>query len=265
MARLSRDRLLGHLRTESERFRDVLARCDPAARVPACPGWDASDLLWHLAETQWFWGTTIRNRPAPPPEDRGYPARPDTRSGLLSAFDEYSAAMLHELAAADPAEPAWSWVADQTVGFTLRRQTHEALIHRLDAEQAAGEVTALDPALAADGVHECLDVLYGGAPSWGEFRPIDRHVLVECHDTADRTWVLLGRYVGTDPGDGTLHDDVAIKVVDAPARDPDVVLGGPAAALDAWLWRRGDDAEIKVEGDQEAYEHLTVAVSRPIT
>ena len=58
------------------------------------------------------------------------------------------------LEAADPADEAWNWSDDHTVGFILRRQAHEALIHRLDAEQAAGDVTELDPRLAADGVEE---------------------------------------------------------------------------------------------------------------
>jgi hypothetical protein len=35
------------------------ARPDGAVRVPACPDWDADDLLWHLAEVQWFWGTIV--------------------------------------------------------------------------------------------------------------------------------------------------------------------------------------------------------------
>ena len=60
---------LEHLRRESARFREVLADCDPTARVPGCPEWDADDLLWHLARVQWFWGTTVRTRPADADED----------------------------------------------------------------------------------------------------------------------------------------------------------------------------------------------------
>ena len=36
------------------------------------------------------------------------------------------------------ASEAWTWSTDQTVGFIVRRQAHEALIHRLDAELTAG-------------------------------------------------------------------------------------------------------------------------------
>jgi len=47
MTRLEFPASLDHIRTESTRFRSVLADCDPAARVPACPDWDAADLVWH--------------------------------------------------------------------------------------------------------------------------------------------------------------------------------------------------------------------------
>ena len=53
------------------------------------------------------------------------------------------------LEAADPAEEAWNWSDDHTVGFILRRQAHEALVHRVDAELAAGDRTDLDPLLAS--------------------------------------------------------------------------------------------------------------------
>ena len=162
---------LQHLRTESRRFREVLATCDPAARVPGCPDWDAADLLWHLAGVQWFWAQTVRTRPAPASEEAPRPERPETYDGLLAAFDEYSASLVSELERADPTDEAWTWSTEQTVGFTFRRQAHEAMVHRLDAEQAAGEVTPFDPALAADGVLECLDVMFGGAPPWGGGAP----------------------------------------------------------------------------------------------
>lgn len=264
MARLDHSDYLEHLRTESRRFRDVLASCDPEARVPSCPAWDAADLLWHLAEVQWFWARTVRTRPSPPDEGDHGPERPGSFDGLLEAFDGYSAALVSELERADPADEAWTWSTEQTVGFTSRRQAHEALIHRLDAELTAGTVTPLDPALAADGVLECLDVMFGGCPPWGEFHPLPHHVRVDCTDTGDRIWVQLGRFVGTDPRDGQHHDENDISVVADPGTEPDTVVEGPAAALDAWLWRRGDDAGITVRGDRRVHDHFREAVSHPI-
>src|SRR4029078_11382856 len=96
--------------------------------------------------------------------------------------------------AADPAEEAWTWSSEQTVGFTFRRQAHEALIHRLDAEQAAGQGSPLDPELPADGVDEVLDVMDGGAAPWGEFAPLPHFVQVDLSDRDESVWVQLGRF-----------------------------------------------------------------------
>jgi uncharacterized protein (TIGR03083 family) len=263
MARLDNASYLDALREESRRFRVALTDCDPAARVPACPDWDASDLLWHLAGVQWFWSWVIENRPKAPSEDQQRPERPATYDALLAAFDEHSAALVGALEAADPADPAWTWSTEQSVGFTSRRQAHEALIHRLDAEQTAGSVTPLDSALAADGVEEALDVMFGGCPPWGSYAGGPEHVRVDLSDTGESVWVQLGRFTGTDP-DGDEHDEEDVHVVPDPGSEPDAVVSGPAAALDAWLWRRGDDAEITVTGDRDIYDRFRACVDQPI-
>ncbi|WP_121258837.1 maleylpyruvate isomerase family mycothiol-dependent enzyme [Nocardioides ferulae] len=264
MPRLPAARYLEHLRADSRRFRDVLADCDPAARVPGCPDWTAADLLWHLAEVQWFWAWVVENRPSEPAEDQPGPDRPDTYAGLVAAFDDHSARLVAALETADPAEHAWSWSADHTVGFTHRRQAHEALIHRLDAEQTAGEVTPLDPMLAADGVEECLDVMFGGTPPWGRFEPGPGHVRVDLSDTGHSIWVQVGMFRGTNPADGVNHDGTDIRVVADPAHPADVVVSGTAAALDGWLWRRTGDEQLTVEGDRAVYKQFREAVSHPI-
>jgi hypothetical protein len=51
---------LDHLELESARFAEAIGGARPEAPVPSCPGWNADDLLWHLAEVQWFWGTIVR-------------------------------------------------------------------------------------------------------------------------------------------------------------------------------------------------------------
>lgn len=264
MARLEFSDYLNHLRRESQRFRDVLAGCAPTNRVPGCPAWDAGDLLWHLAGVQHFWATTIRTRPAGPDEADEAPPRPDSYAEMLAAFDEYSADLVAQLEKADPADPAWTWSEEQTVGFTFRRQAHEALVHRLDAEQTAGQVTPMDAALAADGVEECLDVMFGGCPPWGEFAPLPHYVRVDITDTGDAVWVQIGRFSGTDPRDDVHREEDDIHVVADPGVEPDAVVSGPAGPLNAWLWRRGDDSQIHVTGDRRVYDHFRVAVNHPI-
>jgi uncharacterized protein (TIGR03083 family) len=262
MARLPFPSYLEAIQRESARFREVLTDCDPAARVPSCPDWNADDLLWHLADVQFYWATVVESRPADPGDPT--PARPDSHAGLLAYFDEQNERMLKFLEAADPADAAVTWKADeQTVGFIYRRQAHEALIHRLDAELAAAAVTELDPMLAADGVDEVLDVMYGGCPPWGSWAPLPHYLRVDCTDTDDQVWVQLGQFSGTDP-DGIDHHEDDVHVVADPGVEPDVVVEGLAGSLDAWLWRRSDQDGIHVAGDRAVFDHFRAAVRHPI-
>jgi uncharacterized protein (TIGR03083 family) len=266
VTRLPFDGYLDHIRAESRRFHDVLAGCDPDARVPSCPDWNASDLLWHLTSVQRFWEQVVRTRPAPPPETESQDAgRPAAYDELLTSFDEAHAAFVAALAAADPAEPAWTWSAEQTVGFTFRRQAHECLIHRLDAELTAGTVTPLDPRLAADGVDEALDIMFGGTPEWGRFDPLPERVRVDLSDTDTQVWVQLGTFTGTSPEGRAYTAEPDISVVTDPGEEPDVVVEGLAADVDAWLWRRRDHAGIHVAGDRGVYDRFRACVNQPIS
>lgn len=265
MTRLTPEAYLDHLRSESARFREVLTDCDPDARVPSCPDWNAADLLWHLAGVQRWWAEVLTARPEQPEEID--PPRPASYAEMLATYDEWSRGLAEALETADPAEVAWNWSDDHTVGFILRRQAHEALVHRVDAELTAGTTSEVDPVLAADGVHEVLAVMYGGCPPWGSWEPGEGLVRVDTTDTGEEFWLRFGVFSGTDPGSGTSYvDEEDFHVVEPPGGDvePDVVVDGPAAALDLWLWSRGDDAEISVAGDEETYARFRAVVAMPL-
>lgn len=265
MTRLSPEAYLEHIRSESARFRKVLAECSPDARVPSCPDWRAADLLWHLATVQRWWAEVAVARPAHPEEVE--PPRPESYDDLLAAFDHWSGDLATVLEAADPTEEAWNWSDDHTIGFLLRRQAHEALVHRVDAELTAGVTSDIDAQLAADGVEEVLAVMFGGCPPWGSWEPGEGLVRVDITDTGHQLWMQFGIFSGTDPASGTSYageDD--FHVVAAPGGDvePDVVVDGSAAAIDLWLWSRGDDAEISVAGDEASYARFRAIVDSPL-
>jgi uncharacterized protein (TIGR03083 family) len=247
---------LAHLRSESARFGVVLTDADPSAKVPTCPDWTAADLLWHLAEVQLFWGAIVRDRlDDPEAADAGKPERPADYAELLTLYRDASAALADTLAATADDVPVWTWLdKDQSAGFVRRRQAHEALIHRIDAELAAGiAVTDLDAALAADGVLEVLDWMFGGVPEWADHE-IDGVVgRIAATDAGGQWFVQLGRWSGLSPNTGkTYTDEVSLNLVDG--GEPSFEISGTAHDLDAWLWNRPAKGAVAIDGDATAFE-----------
>ena len=248
---------LAHLRADSERFAQALNTCDPTTPVPSCPDWTASDLLWHLGEVQLFWGTIVGQRLHDPDRaEDGKPERPDDYGALLAFYLAASSTLVDSLAATPDDTAVWTWFpGDQSVGFVRRRQAHEALIHRLDAELTAGDVTEIDDELATDGVAEVLDWMYSGVPSWGTQTldgPVGR---VATTDTGAGWLVQLGTFSGTSPNTGTVYtDEGTITRVDEGA--PTFSVTGPARALDAWLWNRPTLSDITLDGDSAPFVEI---------
>jgi hypothetical protein len=155
----------------------------------------------------------------------------------------------------------WTWAADHTAGFVLRRQAHEALIHRLDAELVVGEVTSLDPALAADGVDEALCVMYGTAPAWGSLAPQGTPGRVIATDVGRAWQVGFGRFTGTSPDTGNVYDEDMLTMPSTTDLPAAFTLEGTAADLDRWLWGRGDLRVLQTSGDPVALERLAAVIA----
>ena len=238
-----------HLRLESARFGEAIAAAAPDARIATCPDWTNDDLLWHLTKVQSWWATIVSRNISGPEAEAFSPARPGDRPALLQLYRQASRDLEMALMALAPDTPRWTWSDVHTVGFVQRRQAHEALIHRVDAELAAGDRTAMDPALSADGVDEVLRVIYSGVPVWGRFTPDDSKTLrIHATDTGDTWLVTLGRFTGTDPG-GTSYDEADIQVADTDTGQPaQASVSGVAADLDCWLWHRPPLGPIRRSG-----------------
>ena len=242
---------LTHVRSESARFAEAVAAADPAARVPSCPDWDADDLLWHLAEVQDFWATIVRERFQTEEEAEGVErTRPGSHDELTDYFAGASAALIEALAATSDDVNVWTWAPEQSVGFIRRRQAHEALIHRIDAELVSDSRTPLDPALALDGVDEVLRVMYGGVPTWGTFTADPAATVRVTATDSGATWFLTcGTFVGTAPT-GEEVDAADLRVADTDlGASAAAQIRGTAADLDCWLWHRPPFGEVEQTGD----------------
>ena len=93
---------LSHLAQESARFAEAIRHAPPEAPVPTCPDWTADDLLWHLANVQYFWGTVVREGLAGDKADELTPERPGDRAGLLEFYEDASGRLGRVLAATAP-------------------------------------------------------------------------------------------------------------------------------------------------------------------
>jgi hypothetical protein len=242
---------------ETGRLRAALRRADGRTVVPSAPEWSVADLTWHVAEVQWFWGTIVADllEDVDDLEDLPRPADAELPALLARSGDDLVAA----LRARHPDDRCWSWHEDGgTVAWVARRQAHEALIHRVDAELAAGgPVTDAEPALAADGVDELLVGMLG-LPSWTTFTPDGPAVAVVATDTDDAWHVELGRVTGTSPNSGNEVDQEAVRVHVGRPSDGEVgaTLSGRAWDVDRWLWGRGPADPLRMAGDHGLLHQL---------
>jgi uncharacterized protein (TIGR03083 family) len=259
---------LQHIERQSARFTDALEGARGDERVPTCPDWSADDLLYHLSTVQTHWSRVVGENAQTDAEVEAFadPGRPASHEGLVAMSRTATDQLLRALRSTDPTEPRWTWSDEQTAGFIYRRQAHEAMIHRLDAELTVGQRTPLDPALASDGIDEALKIMYAGCPPWGSVTPHEgRSVLVRATD-ADVDWlVTLARFTGTDPKDGKTYDDPDITVSDAfPGAATAATITGSAEDLDCWLWHRPPPGDITRSGDPDLLRDVEAVLAQPL-
>jgi uncharacterized protein (TIGR03083 family) len=225
------------IRAEAQRLADVLAVTDPDARCPTCPDWSASDLLRHLTSVHYFWAGVLSRNARTEADIAGVeqskPVRPSATPDLLALRERATAALCNQLESLDDAEPRWSWwPPEQTVGFTRRMQTHEATMHRVDAELAAGRtVSAIAPHVAADAVDHAVDVMWGWLPDGASYKA--RAVAEFVASDVDRRWLI-------EVGQTTVGSPRAVRVTDG---EPTATVTAPVVDLALWAWTRGGTVE----------------------
>ena len=238
---------LNALRHESARFGELIRTTNPETPVPSCPGWTAPDLFWHLTEVQYFWASIVDELLANP-ESVPELARPNDAE-LGDLFDSHAARLVEALLRRKPTDQCWSWHdAGHSVGWVQRRQAHEALIHRVDAELTAGNQPSVDEDLAADGIDEILAAYLDASdlPEWATFAPDGSSARIAIDP--DMSWsFVLGRFQGTSPNTGNNYNESALRL--EVVAEPSALISGRASDLDLWLWGRGPLDPIAVTGD----------------
>jgi uncharacterized protein (TIGR03083 family) len=230
---MDRDEYLGHLAQDGRRMAEV-ARGDLKARVPTCPAWTLAELIEHTGGVHRYVIAATRERTDGPP-DAAMAFDPASGEPLADWFQAGVDEAVHVLSALAATEPRWTWFSpDQTAGWYFRRIAQETLVHRIDAELAAGvDVPDVAPAFAVDGIDEMCDVFIPSATG----QPIggDGQALSLQATDADRRCVLV---LHAD------HVDVTSGRV-----EPDAVLRARARDLLLMMWGRDPLGEVEQGGD----------------
>jgi uncharacterized protein (TIGR03083 family) len=162
-----------------------------------------------------------------PPELTGAP--------LLAHGRDVRAQLLSALAGVEPTESVWSWTADATGGFYLRRAAQETAVHLWDLRAGLGSVEPLAADIAGDGIDELADTTFPNLLDRGLPEPVGS-LHLHCTDT-EGEWTLA-------------VIDGVVEVVRAHAKG-DVAVKGSASDLDLFLWERVplDSTDLQVFGD----------------
>ncbi len=158
----STDMYFAEILTSAAQLADVVSTHDPELPVPTCPDWNLRQLGTHVGRVhRWaaeIVGTGAAERiPFESVPDGAYPAAPAERAAWLNA----GAARVIAAVTAAGDELVWAFGRQVPASFWARRQAHETMVHRADAELAVGREVVLDAMMAADGIDEWLAMATG--------------------------------------------------------------------------------------------------------
>ena len=234
-----------HLDYPAAVLRDGLALAEaaeaagPAAPVAGCPGWDVAELVWHVTEVHYFWGTIVAQRLLDPGRVPRL-ERPDGFPALVARFRRGVEWLAGILTAADPAAPVWTWARQNDAAFVIRHQAQETAVHRWDAEQAAGRQFTIDPPLAADSIAEFFE--HTAAARREGARPVAGSVHL-CPTDAGEDWTIS-------------EDDTGTLVVEPGHQRGDAAVRAPASSLLLLLYRRIGPGAVETFGDAGVLERF---------
>jgi uncharacterized protein (TIGR03083 family) len=157
MQQPGRDQFFTEIRASAAQLADIASTHDPSLPVPTCPDWTLRQLATHVGRVHRWAAEIVATRaaeriPFDSAPDGRYPAGPAEQAAWLNAGAERVITAIGEAGE----EPVWAFGQLAPASFWARRQAHETMMHRADAELAAGRDVMLDAGLAADGIDEWL-------------------------------------------------------------------------------------------------------------
>ena len=248
---LSREQYLIHLNADYQLLASAIP--ETPVDVPSCPGWSTNDLAKHMAHV--YLGQAYVVETGSQAENKEHLAPYPRTEDFMEFMSWGFAAITKALDINRPERPTWSWHhSDQSVDFWFRRMAHETVIHRIDAEQAAGEVSTIDQDLALDGVDEVLDFL-PLLGSWPEAPNVAFGIVSIVASTKNGSKIWDMHFT---------NEAATVSVADQANASARLVISGDAEAMDLYLWGRIDSSDPRIsltgEGEETFKQLMQVAV-----
>jgi uncharacterized protein (TIGR03083 family) len=238
----------------TRRLAESAAAAGPDAAVPTAPKWTVTDLVAHVGQTQ-NWVAEIIERhitdPAQlPTEMAALPTDPREWPAWLAQSAQRVAS-----ACSDDAldAPVFNAAGDERSGtrFWMSSMLNEAVLHGVDAANAADRPADIDAGIAAALISNHLTMLT--SPTWNMQRPESAHAIRGTGQTLQwqatdgaGAWFVERRPDGATWQPGT--------------RQAEVTVTGPARSLLLTLTRRlpltdREATDISVDGDSDLAQH----------
>jgi uncharacterized protein (TIGR03083 family) len=246
MPQLNADRYAVEIEASTAGLAEILAEHDQGLPIPTCPEWTLRQLVTHVGRAHRWAAEITRTRSDAPIPFREVPdgKLPDDRTEQC-AWLRAGAGRIVDAAREAGSDLVWSFTGPTPAGFWLRRMAHETLVHRADAQLAAGAQPepVIEAEVAADAIDEWLMLLAGGLGNADErTKALPAGAGLHIHATDDG---LGGR------GEWMIRNDAGGLTVEPGHGKGAAALTGPAASLVLVLMRRrpGSDPAVTVYGD----------------
>jgi uncharacterized protein (TIGR03083 family) len=233
MPQLTADRYAAEIEASTAGLAEIVAAHDQGLPIPTCPEWTLRQLVTHVGRAHRWAAEITRTRSEAFIPFRAVPdgRLPDDRAGQC-AWLRAGAARIVDAAREAGSDLVWSFTGPVPAGFWLRRMAHETLVHRADAQLAAGAEPepVIAAEVAADGIDEWLMLVTGGLGNADErAKALPAGAGLHIYATDDG---LGGR------GEWLIRHDAGGLTVEPGHGKGDAAVTGPAASLLLVLMRR---------------------------
>ena len=235
---------LAAIRRDSDRFYETADSADPTLLVPGCPEWTIADLVWHLGECHWFWGTDIETWASGPEEiEQAKPERPASYTDTIAWGRAQADRMIRLLGTTPDDVAVWTWALDES---GPQRRLHPAPSGAGSGHAPLGHRKGRHRPAATDRARGCVRLdrrgpghhVAVGSPT--RTSPCAGSVHLHCTDTE---------------GEWFVHPDGRVEPIHAKG---DVAIRGTASDLLLALYTRVPIGDLDVVGDASvAHELLT--------